>query len=40
VLRGGSWRDLYNELRSAYRYKYDPTFSYLSFGFRCASPAK
>jgi len=35
VLRGGSW-DLYPEfLRSANRYRFEPVFRNLNFGFRC-----
>ncbi len=37
VLRGGSWLDIEDLLRSAYRYSYSPAFSFNYFGFRCAS---
>ena len=34
VLRGGSWYNFGQDLRSAYRYSYPPSFRYNNFGFR------
>ena len=39
VLRGGSWRDPGYGLRSAYRLRFDPEGTNISYGFRCVSPA-
>lgn len=36
VLRGGSWLNLDNGVRSANRYRFDPAYTYVSFGFRCS----
>jgi serine/threonine-protein kinase len=36
VLRGGSWDNLFNFARSAYRYGYTPDYANYNFGFRCA----
>jgi formylglycine-generating enzyme required for sulfatase activity len=36
VLRGGSWNDFDNLVRSALRYWNDPTVTSYNFGFRCA----
>ena len=36
VLRGGSWYYNNYALRSAYRYRTDPTYAYLNIGFRCS----
>ena len=36
VLRGGSWNDSPNYLRVALRYRFNPTYSYACYGFRCA----
>jgi formylglycine-generating enzyme required for sulfatase activity len=38
VLRGGSWFDSYgeSEIRSGYRYWFDPVDRYFNIGFRCA----
>ena len=36
VLRGGAWNDFDDDLRCAYRDRFDPYFGYLLFGFRCA----
>ncbi|MGZ0018185.1 nSTAND1 domain-containing NTPase [Nitrosomonas sp. wSCUT-2] len=40
VVRGGSWRDVPGNARSAARYGYHPVYRYGSFGFRvlCSSP--
>ena len=34
VVRGGRWLNLSNYCRSAYRYGYDPTFTFYYYGFR------
>jgi formylglycine-generating enzyme required for sulfatase activity len=41
VMRGGSWYDSYGELeiRTPYRYWFEPVDRYLNFGFRCAKDA-
>ena len=36
VLRGGSWLDLADDVRSAVRYWGGPMVTYMGFGFRCA----
>ncbi len=36
VLRGGSWSNYENDLRSAARSRLDPTYAYYNFGFRCS----
>lgn len=38
VLRGGAWYDSDSNVRSAYRFRGDPTYTptYFSFGFRCS----
>jgi formylglycine-generating enzyme required for sulfatase activity len=36
VLRGGAWYDNSNDVRSANRYGFDPTDTYVNFGFRCS----
>ena len=36
VLRGGSWDDFGYSVRSSYRVWYDPTYTDINFGFRCA----
>ena len=36
VLRGGSWNGNSYSTRSAYRNRYNPTYSWVSFGFRCS----
>jgi formylglycine-generating enzyme required for sulfatase activity len=36
VVRGGSWKDTWNVVRTAYRYRFGPAFSFDSFSFRCA----
>jgi formylglycine-generating enzyme required for sulfatase activity len=38
VLRGGSWGDVVDRLRVAYRYDYNPSGEYFIIGFRCAYP--
>jgi len=35
ALRGGGWYPIDNDLRSAYRYYYDPSDSHYGIGFRC-----
>jgi eukaryotic-like serine/threonine-protein kinase len=40
VLRGGSWYNYQNYVRSAYRNQPDPTQGLIDVGFRCARPAK
>jgi eukaryotic-like serine/threonine-protein kinase len=39
AIRGGSWTNVANYLRTATRYKYDPDQSLSSIGFRCAKSA-
>ncbi len=36
VLRGGSWYGLDNSVRSAFRYRYDPSYVSNNLGFRCS----
>ncbi|HSG42882.1 MAG TPA: formylglycine-generating enzyme family protein, partial [Anaerolineales bacterium] len=36
VLRGGSWVSGYNDVRSAVRFRSNPTNSYYDLGFRCS----
>jgi len=40
VLRGGSWMNLEEYLRAAFRYKGDPTYRNSSYGFRCVQDVK
>jgi len=39
VLRGGSWYNVINGIRSAIRYRNNPTYTNYSVGFRCAMSA-
>ena len=39
VLRGGSWKNFYGEIRSTVRYWYDPSYSDSNIGFHCATSA-
>ena len=36
VLRGGSWYDTEQFVRSTYRFRFEPTFGFTVAGFRCA----